>query len=103
MKNKKEQIEEMASLCAKHECLLDCINDCRKDRKGSKCIRSETCKILYKAGYWKASEVIDEFVAGVIAELNKQKDGTFYSKYDVLTVINRIADEMRKEVENREK
>lgn len=88
MKPKQEQIEEMAKVIQKIYI--------------TKIFRNEYClaQDIYKAGYRKASDVIDEFVKRI-------KERTLHSCREIIncyevtrieTVIDDIANEMRKEV-----
>lgn len=95
MKTEQEKIEEMAKVIQKIYI--------------TKISRNEYClaQDIYKAGYRKASDVIDEFVARVkerLEEFTKQdyEDGVPYYHADceqIDNVIDDVADEMRQEVE----
>lgn len=100
MKTKQEQIEEMAEMCC----------DIREDPNCKECVVSPLCgtkmdcTTLYKAGYRKANDVIDELVEKVLGKIRYE-----YENYpDAMTVgtyhqlrkeINELADKMRQEVE----
>lgn len=85
MKTEQEKIEEMAKVIQKIYI--------------TKISRNEYClaQDIYKAGYRKASEVIDEFVE----RLKEENEISFrrYGKGIGISTIFRIADEMRQEVE----
>lgn len=95
MKTEQEKIEEMAKVIQKIYI--------------TKISRNEYClaQDIYKAGYRKASDVIDEFVERVkerLEEFTKQdyEDGVPYYHADceqIDNVIDDVADEMRQEVE----
>lgn len=90
MKTKQEQIEEMARVIRTWENVGD-VNY----RFGT-----HYANMLYKAGYRKASEVIDEFVERV-KETALQSCHKIINCYEVTrieTVIDDIAAEMRQEV-----
>ena len=89
MKTEQEKIEEMAKVIQKIYI--------------TKISRNEYClaQDIYKAGYRKASDVIDEFVEQ-IKERALQSCHKIINCYEVTrieTVIDDIADEMRQEVE----
>ena len=89
MKTEQEQIEEMAKVIQKIYI--------------TKISRNEYClaQDIYKAGYRKASDVVDEFVERV-KERALQSCRKIINCYEVTrieTVIDDIADEMRQEVE----
>ena len=96
MKNKKEQIEEMAKCMGEKNFL--CADDCENCIQiPCKCKLVKQSKLLYKAGYRKATEVIDEFV-----ERFKEENEISFRRYGKgigISTIVRIADEMRQEVE----
>lgn len=98
MKTEQEQIEEMA------QCMCGSKKECIKFYKDEHpCVNNAMCKniqaaeIFYKAGYRKASDVIDEFVE----RLKEENEISFrrYGKGIGISTIFRIADEMRQEVE----
>lgn len=98
MKTEQEQIEEMA------QCMCGSKKECIKFYKDEHpCVNNAMCKniqaaeIFYKAGYRKASDVIDEFVE----RLKEENEISFrrYGKAIGISTIFRIADEMRQEVE----
>ena len=108
MKTEQEQIEEMA------QCMCGSKKECIKFYKDEHpCVNNAMCKniqaaeIFYKAGYRKASDVIDDFVERVkerLEEFTKQdyEDGVPYYHADceqIDNVIDDVADEMRQEVE----
>lgn len=102
MKNKKEQIEEMAKCMGEKNFL--CTDDCENCIQiPCKCKLVKQSKLLYKAGYRKASDVIDEFSK----RLKEKFDGyeaTYYNGYeegwhDLAEEIDELATEMRQEVE----
>lgn len=91
MKTEQEQIEEMAKqMCGAID--NSCIHDCTPA-----CGAREYAKRCFKAGYRKASDVIDEFVE----RLKEENEISFrrYGKGIGISTIFRIADEMRQEVE----
>lgn len=98
MKTEQEQIEEMAKqMCGDKDTFAKDLCSC--------CIAWDDCLEeagnLYKAGYRKASEVIDELVERV-KERALQSCHKIINCYEVTrieTVIDDIADEMRQEVE----
>ena len=96
MKNKQEHIDAIAP----HTCFV-----CEMNTGFCECIQhgNELCGMayeaadrIYKAGYRKASEVIDEFVE----RLKEENEISFrrYGKGIGISTIFRIADEMRQEV-----
>lgn len=97
MKPKQEQIEEIERTV---------LYNCNSHGRGKHC-PERISKLLYKAGYRKASDVIDEFVERVkerLEEFTKQdyEDGVPYYHADceqIDNVIDDVADEMRQEVE----
>ena len=106
MKTEQEQIEEMAySICGARD--VGIIKSC------ANCKYKNTCeKIIYARefshkGYRKATEVIDEFLERLKELLNKhehrsQTDGVSFYQMDAESFcdeINKIAAEMRQEVE----
>lgn len=96
MKTKQEQIEEMARCMGEKNFL--CADDCENCIQiPCKCKLLKQSKLLYKAGYRKASDVIDEFVE----RLKEENEISFrrYGKGIGISTIFRIADEMRQEVE----
>ena len=94
MKTKQEQIEEMARVIRTWENVGD-VNY----RFGT-----HYANMLYKAGYRKASDVIDEFVDKIFEKIryeyknypNAMTVGTYYQ---LRKEINELADKMRQEVE----
>lgn len=100
MKNKKEQIEEMAKCMGEKNFL--CADDCENCIQiPCKCKLVKQSKLIYKAGYRKASDVIDEFVER-IKERALQSCHKIINCYEITrieTVIDDIAAEMRQEVE----
>lgn len=87
MKPKQEQIEEIERTV---------LYNCNSHGRGKHC-PERISKLLYKAGYRKASDVIDEFVE----RLKEENEISFrrYGKGIGISTIFRIADEMRQEVE----
>lgn len=85
MKTEQQKIEEMAKVIQKIYI--------------TKISRNEYClaQDIYKAGYRKASDVIDEFVE----RLKEENEISFrrYGKGIGISTIFRVADEMRQEVE----
>lgn len=119
MKTQREQIEEIAfsSCVVPHNTIQFLSNymqkesikfeSCRVCEFYNSCQRIKDIKNLYKAGYRKASDVIDDFVERVkerLEEFTKQdyEDGVPYYHADceqIDNVIDDVADEMRQEVE----
>ena len=106
MKDKQEQIEEMAKCMGEKNFL--CADDCENCIQiPCKCKLVKQSKLLYKAGYRKASDVIDEFVDRIKELLHKheyrsQTDGIEFYQMNAESFcneINELAAEMRKEVE----
>lgn len=109
MKTEQEQIEEIAfsSCVVPHNTIQFLSNymqkesikfeSCRVCEFYNSCQRIKDIKNLYKAGYRKASDVIDEFVE----RLKEENEISFrrYGKSIGISTIFRIADEMRQEVE----
>lgn len=102
MKTKQEQsiIEEMARCMGEKNFL--CADDCENCIQiPCRCKLVKQSKLLYKSGYRKASEVIDEFVERV-KERALHSCREIINCYEVTrieTVIDDIAAEMRQEVE----
>lgn len=98
MKNKKEQIEEMAKCMGEKNFL--CADDCENCIQiPCKCKLVKQSKLLYKAGYRKASDVIDEFVERLKQDEESVKIGNEWKAVVRDVDIERIASEMRQEVE----
>lgn len=109
MKTEQEQIEGIAfsSCVVPHNTIQFLSNymqkesikfeSCRVCEFYNSCQRIKDIKNLYKAGYRKASDVIDEFVE----RLKEENEISFrrYGKGIGISTIFRIADEMRQEVE----
>ena len=94
MKNKQEQIEEMA----RHMCgITDEHYNCKNCVVNSPCIYLQGAAMNYNNGYRKASDVIDDFVE----RLKEENEISFrrYGKGIGISTIFRIAAEMRQEVE----
>lgn len=92
MKDKQEQIEEMArsNKCNNKQTCEECV----------KCFSYIHSKELYDAGYRKASDVIDEFVKRVKeTALNVCKEVDCYERKRIETNIENIAGEMEREIE----
>lgn len=99
MKNKKEQIEEMAKCMGEKNFL--CTDDCENCIQiPCKCKLVKQSKLLYKAGYRKASDVIDEFVERLKQDEESVKIGNEWKAVVRDVDIERIAAEMRQEVNN---
>lgn len=98
MKTKQEQIEEMAKqMCGAID--NSCIHDCTPA-----CGTREYAKRCFKAGYRKASDVIDEFVEKVLGKIQYEYENypnamTVGTYHQLRKEINELADEMRQEVE----
>ena len=98
MKNKKEQIEEMAKCMGEKNFLCaDDFENCIQIP--CKCKLVKQSKLLYKAGYRKATEVIDEFVERLKEDEESVKIGNEWKAVVRDVDIERIAAEMRQEVE----
>lgn len=99
MKNKKEQIRKVADALS-YECQQSKTCDGCFAR-GRVCSDYKTAEKLYKAGYRKASDVIDEFVGRLKAKESPKlltwEYGEGYS--DCIKIAEQIADEMRQAVE----
>ena len=94
MKTEQEQIEEMARVIRTWESASD-VNY----RFGT-----HYAGMLYKAGYRKASDVIDEFADKVLEKIKYEYENypsamTVGTYHQLRKEINAIADEMRQEVE----
>lgn len=103
MKTKQEQIEEMAKCMGEKNFL--CADDCENCIQiPCKCKLVKQSKLLYKAGYRKASEVIDEFVERVLAKIQYEYENypnamTVGTYHQLRKEVNEFAAEMRQEVE----
>lgn len=99
MKDKQEQIEEMAqAICGAKDSDV-CQNGCSKA-----CGDWKYAERAYSAGYRKASDVIDEFVKRVKeTALNVCKDVDCYERKRIETNIENIAGEMEREFQEAEK
>ena len=102
MKTKQEQsiIEEMARCMGEKNFL--CADDCENCIQiPCKCKLVKQSKLLYKAGYRKATEVLDEFVERLKAKESPKlltwEYGEGYS--DCIKIAEQLAAEMRQEVE----
>ena len=103
MKTKQEQIEETVKDIK--SVLIKTHKRCRTLQEDY--MQDKYAEGIYKAGYRKASDVIDEFVERVkerLEEFTKQdyEDGVPYYHADceqIDNVIDDVADEMRQEVE----
>ena len=95
MKTDRKQIRKIADAIS-YECQQSKTCDGCFAR-GRVCSDYKTAEKLYKAGYRKATEVIDEFVE----RLKEENEISFrrYGKGIGISTIFRIADEMRQEVE----
>ena len=101
MKTEQEQIEEMAKqMCGDKDTFAKDLCSC--------CIAWDDCLEeagnLYKAGYRKASEVIDELVDKVLEKIKYEYENypnamTVGTYHQLRKEINAIATEMRQEVE----
>lgn len=101
MKMKQEQIEEMARCMGEKNFL--CADDCENCIQiPCKCKLVKQSKLLYKAGYRKASDVIDEFVKKLKAkESPKLLTWEYAEGYsDCIKIVEQIAAEMQQEVES---
>ena len=92
MKTEQEKIEEMAKVIQKIYV--------------TKILRNESClaQDIYKAGYRKARDVIDEFVEKVLGKIQYEYENypnamTVGTYHQLRKEINELADEMRQEVE----
>lgn len=103
MKTKQEQsiIEEMARCMGEKNFL--CADDCENCIQiPCKCKLVKQSKLIYKAGYRKQSDVVDEFKNRILIEANLKLvnlDGEHKAIVDLADVL-KIAAEMRQEVEN---
>ena len=99
MKTEQEQIEEMANI---KSVLIKTHKRCRTLQEDY--MQDKYAEGIYKAGYRKASDVIDELVDKVLEKIryeyknypNAMTVGTYYQ---LRKEINELADEMRQEVE----
>ena len=99
MKTKQEQIEEMTkAMYLNCFCLHDHCETCHFVEK---CNQNHFAKNAYNMGYRKASEVIDEFVERFINAVTISYQSSTNKDYYEIAVdkLNKIADEMRQEVE----
>lgn len=96
MKTDREQIRKIADAIS-YECQQSKTCDGCFERERV-CSDYKTAEKLYSAGYRKASEVIDEFVE----RLKEENEISFrrYGKGIGISIVFRVADEMRQEVEN---
>ena len=103
MKTKQEQIEEMARCMGEKNFL--CADDCENCIQiPCKCKLLKQSKLLYKAGYRKASDVVDEFVKRLIQRVteNNTDEGYLDESIDytcLMDDIKELAAEMKQEVE----
>ena len=98
MKTKQEQIDEMARCMGEKNFL--CADDCENCIQiPCKCKLVKQSKLLYKAGYRKASDVIDEFVKKITCRLSYDRDSELYDKTIFVLMLNKIVAEMRQEME----
>lgn len=103
MKTEQEQIEEMARCMGEKNFL--CADDCENCIQiPCKCKLVKQSKLLYKAGYRKASEVIDEFLERLkkyIEDRNEllEEDRPKFDEEFVEFGIQMVAAEIRQEVE----
>ena len=97
MKNKKEQIEEMAKCMGEKNFL--CADDCENCIQiPCKCKLVKQSKLLYKAGYRKAREVIEDFVKKLIDFPHWLENGTVLVIH--MEELLELAAEIRQEVNN---
>lgn len=98
MKTKQQKIEEMARCMGETNFL--CADDCENCIQiPCKCKLVKQSKLLYKAGYRKATEVIDELVERLKQDEESLKIGNEWKAVVRDVDIERIAAEMRQEVE----
>lgn len=96
MKTKQEQIEEIAQ----YMCNIDNENyNCRNCLVNSPCIYLQCARKTYNQGYRKATEVIDEFMERLKQDEESVKIGNEWKAVVRDVDIERIAAEMRQEVE----
>lgn len=102
MKDKQEQIEKMAKCVGEKNFL--CADDCENCIQiPCKCKLVKQSKLLYKAGYRKASDVIDEFMERLRKRFEQTETianclhGRTNTEID--GIIKIVAAEMRQEVE----
>lgn len=117
MKNKQEQIEEMAfsSCVVPHKTIQFLSNymqkesikfeSCRVCEFYNSCQRIKDIESFYKAGYRKASEIIGKFVERLEKYIGSRndlwdEDRPEFDEEFVRFGIQIVADEMRQEVEN---
>ena len=96
MKTEQEQIEEMAKqMCGDKDTFAKDLCSC--------CIAWDDCLEeagnLYKAGYRKASEVIDEFARKIKNIAAPEMFSCSFAEYDFKQALDKLAAEMRQEVE----
>lgn len=96
MKNKQGQIEEMAKERNEIKDIMKLLDKCTSLNPMCK---AEVATVVYGNNYRKASEVIDEFVEKIICRLSYDRDSELYDKTKVALILNKIAAEMRQEVE----
>ena len=103
MKTKQEQIEEMAEYLVNLGELLSLAyaeEVCRGfDKRNKDSYYIEISEKLYSEGYRKASDVIDEFVERIKKDEESVKIGNEWEAVVRDIDIEKIADEMRQEVE----
>lgn len=91
-------VKEMAEMC----CDIKENPNCKECVVSPLCGTRMDCETLYKAGYRKASDVIDEFVERLKAKESPKlltwEYGEGYS--DCIKIAERIVAEMRQEVNN---
>ena len=99
MKNKQEQIEEMA----KDNCTVVGVS-CKERKQKKFCATIHYSEKFYNKGYRKASDVIDEFVKRLEKYIESRndlwdEDRPEFDEEFVKFGIQIVADEMRQEVE----
>lgn len=102
MKTDREQIRKIADAIS-YECQQSKTCDNCFER-GRICSDYKTAEKLYRLGYRKASEVINEFVEKVLGKIRYEYENypnamTVGTYYQLRKEINELADEMRQEVE----
>ena len=94
MKTEQEKIEEMA----KDNCTVVGVS-CKECEHKKFCATIHYSEKFYNKGYRKASDVIDEFVKKIICRLSYDRDSELYGKTKIVLTLNKVASEMRQEVE----
>lgn len=92
MKSEQEQTEEMAILlCGLAD--TDNKNICGecKHRFGYECIKSNFyAEKLYKNGYRKANDIVDEYFNEIINKLEYYKESELFDSFSIRLIVNEI-------------